>query len=290
MWRFLLSVLALSGCAELKTRYAGDPWLSCGRTIEVREFCTNFDSSAALGKDPDVQRARIHCRDFYGEAIRATKLLCSYFEEMDSLAEWGEGDDSPMLTAKGKRIHRRYSELAQLRSRELERAYGTVGGRGVRGAIEELAYGGREALRAELECRPRDSRAPGLLLLGLSAQQRHDERVTYERLHDALRLLAGATTLELPRPFLALRETLSIEHGEDGALRSVDKLVATRLDEAALLALGKREVPSTPELERYYAEAARKAQVGKTATAQLREVSSGRGLASVSCREGARSP
>lgn len=280
---FLPIALLLAGCAEMKTRYAGDPWLSCGRPIEAAEFCSNFDASAALRKDPDSQRVRIHCLDFYGEAIRSTKLLCSYFEELDSLSQWGEGDDSPTLSAKGKRIHRRYSSLAQAHLQELERVYVAAGGRGVRGAVEELGYDGRQALAAELACKPREGHAPGLLLLGLSAQSRHDEKVTFERLQDALRILAGATTLETVRPFLALRESLGIERGEDSALRSVDKLYSSRLDEAGLLALGMKEMPPSPELKRHYAENLRRAGRPTEATAVIREVSSGRGLASERC-------
>jgi hypothetical protein len=279
----LAALLILPGCAYVKTRYAGDLALSCGRPLDAKDFCANFGASEALRRDPDVERTKVHCLGFYEEAIRSTQTLCSYFEEMDSLTEWEDGADSPKVSAMGKRIHRKYAELAVLRSRELERAYTVAGGRGVRGAVEELAYSGKRALAAELGCNPEPGRANGLLLLGVSAQARHDEKITYERLQEALRYLAGATSLVPPRPYLALREKFSIEEMRDPYDQAKSRISSSRLDETELLALGREQVPQSPELERYYAEAVQKAGTPPGTASSVRGLPTGRGLASVRC-------
>jgi hypothetical protein len=276
-------LLLLAGCSVVQPHYAGDARYSCGKPLSPADYCTNFRATEALKQDPNAQRARIHCLAFYGEAVRATELVCSYFEEMDSLTEHGEGQESSFITAKGKRIHRHYEAAAQEELRLMERAYSAWGGKGARGAVEELNYEGRESVQAEIDCKQEQGHAPGILLLGLAAQARHDELLTFEKLKDSLTLLAGATSLKPALPYLALKEKMGIDTMEDPYARARGELVGEKLAPQELVAVGLRVAPHGPGLDRYYADTMKKLGPEPDTATQVREVSSGRGLASVRC-------
>ena len=305
MWRFLFYLNAfcwLSSCAHLdsryaffKTRYAGDLTFPCGRKLKAEDYCGNFLVADSLRKDPNASRVRKHCLNFYGEAVRATHLICAYFEEMDSLTFWGEGADSATISAKGKRIHRKYSRLAGDRADSLDRAFRISGGRGAEGAVEELLFDGRSGLRENLECREVPGRAPPFLLLGLASQLKRDQKETYDRLKQALANLSLSTSLADPRPFLSLRKDFGVHQERDRTDRPVEKIVFRKMDELELIAAGKAEAPSNAGTEQLYAYEVKRARRNwprdpvRASLSKARDVPlpapSGRGLASVQCPE-----
>jgi len=278
----LALVLLLPACAQLKTRYAGEETLSCGKPLNAADYCANFDATSELKSDPEAVRGKARCVDFYREALRSTSLLCSYFEELDSNAQWGEGEDSATVSAKGKRIHRKYAALAKERSRTLEHSYGVAGGKGAVGAMDELTFEGRTELEGELDCTETASpRAGGLALIGLAAQSRRDQKQTYDRLQSALKILADVTSLAPPRPYQAILTAMGLGTGDQTYSHAIDRIISTRLDEPTMLALGKSELPENPRVEQYYAEAV--TRLSEPPGTGEKAAASGRSLASVHC-------
>jgi hypothetical protein len=276
----LLAVLLLSSCSTAPL-YQRD--YAC-EVKEPVEYCSNFNATGALRSDPDAQRVKVHCIDFYREAVRSTKLLCSYFGELDKLTTTDDGRPSATVSALGKRLHRQYAERAERFSEDLERVYTISGGRGSQGAVEELTYDGKENLDGELGCKESEGKAPGLELLGLAAQTRRDQKETYERLQAALSILSGVTSLKPERPYSALRTAMKFDTHKASYQQASERIVSGQLDEPGLLALGKAEVPASPELERYYAYSMKRAAAPKDAPFVIREESTGRSLASVRCQ------
>lgn len=242
----------------------------------------NFDATPALQADANVSRAKDLCLGFYEQAVRSTNLLCAYFEEIDSLTQWGDGEDSPTLSAKGKRIHRRYSELAPAFARQLERAYLGNGGGGSRRAMNELGKNGRRNITEEMECQGFSNEAPGLLLVGLAAQSAREQQETYEKLQFALRQIAEHTHLFSERPLLGLQKSFGIGKGGQSSELMIQRIAFSRLEGPDLLRLGMAEIPSTPALERYYAQALGRSEKssGELATTLPKM---GRSLASSRC-------
>ena len=282
-FRFL-ALLLLPGCATLNGSSTAERNYAC-EVREPAEYCANFSATEALRTDPDAQRVKVHCLDFYREAVRSARLVCSYFGELDKLTTSDEGRSSPIVSALGKRLHRKYTERAQRYSEELERVYTISGGRGSLGAIEELSFDGRQNLQGELDCQENEeSRAPGLVLLGLAAQTRRDQKETFDRLQAALSILSGVTSLKPDRPYVALRDAMNFDTHDASYRHATERIVSSRLDEPGLLALGKAEVPDSPALRTYYAYSMKRATAPKDVPSVLREESTGRSLASVRCQ------
>jgi hypothetical protein len=276
----LLSLLLLPACATAPLHQRD---YAC-ELKQPAEYCANFTATDALRLDPDAQRVKVHCIDFYREAARSTKLLCSYFGEMDQLTTTDEGRTSALVAALGKRLHRKYTERAQRFSEELDRVYKIAGGHGSKGALDELSYDGRHNLEGELGCEESEGKAPGLELLGLAAQTRRDQKETFERLQAALSILSGATSLQSDLPYITLRSAMNFDTHETSYGHASERIVAGRLDEPALLRLGMAEAPHSPALEQYYAFSLKRAVAPKDASSVIREESRGRSLASVRCQ------
>ncbi|MGZ3659211.1 MAG: hypothetical protein ACXVCK_03900 [Bdellovibrionota bacterium] len=191
-------------------------------------------------------------------------------------------ENASTVSAKGKRIHRKYALLARERSRTLDHAYGVAGGKGALGAMDNLTYEGRTELNGELDCaESANPRAGGLVLIGLAAQTRRDQKQTYDRLHGALQILADVTSLAPPRPYKQILTAMGLSTGEQTYSHAVDRIISSRLDEPAMLALGKSELPENPRVEQYYAEAVNR--LSEPPGTGVKSSPGGRSLASVRC-------